>query len=467
MTATQFTDDAFNKFCKDGHGTLVGNWFEEIAIRDSTGIGRSVPKFGTKKAELEATTNSESVALVDNTFERIYGKRTYDVEDRTSATIGSGDKEDVVKKPVAETLQAAGRIPRQGERERKENEAILEFAKEDVQKEDDLEAEKRNARFFETTTGLAHTKPDMTQTSLPEFLKDSKKQELQRGPAPDRMRALRNRGLEVDGVAHYSSSAAVSHHTMALSDSRMQADIRLTAPTGHHLFGKNAEFSRPVNEFFSGTLKDDTVGKMHDAVQTLRNQEYVGFRKSLGGPEPPIATPVPSLAVLKQVVKTKLLEKWGFYAFVFLRKAFTVYADHDLLIPTTDVKKVLREDLGLTEDTLPDAALNTYLTQLATMRKDACRVGDILQSLRPILANAHKMKILTAFKGLQSGNPTLEDWIASVTGLEGLKETLLMAFDVPEEAAKEVSVPEKVFLEFYSDLAPLVENLDMALPAAA
>lgn len=408
--------------------------------------------------------------MVDDTFERIYGHRTYDVESRTSAMIGAGDKEDVVKKPVAETLQAAGRIARQGHRDAQELEAMLEFAKEEVQNEDDLEGEKRNERFFETTTGQCHTKPDLTLTSLPEFLKDSKKSELQRGPPPDRVRALRNKGLEVDSVTHYSNCAAVSHHTMSLADPRMQADILLTAPTGLNVFGKNSEFSRPVSEFSKGTLKDAVVQDMHAAAIRLREEEYKSFRKTQAGPEPPQATPMPSLAVLKQVLRSKLAEKWGAFGFVMLRRALTDRSDHELLIPSLAAKQVLREDLNLSGEEMPEMSLDVYLQQLVTMRKDACRVGDILKSLRPILDNADKAKVLSQYGGLQNkataGVPSLQDWLGGVE-MQEVRQTLLMAFDVQEEAANTVPVPEKVFLEFYSDLAPFFESLDVALPVVA
>lgn len=464
MTATQFTDDAFNKFCHDGHGTLIGNWLEELSIRDSTGIGRSVPKFGTKKAHSAAMAEDPHMQA-DDTFERIYGHRTYDVEGPTSAAIGAGDKEDVVRKPVAETLQADGRIATVGKRAKQEAVAMLEFATEEVQAEDDLEGEKRNERFFETSTGVVHTKPDLTQTSLPEFLKDSKKSELQRGPPPDRMRALRNKGLEVDGVTHYSYSGAVSHHSMAIADPKMQADTKLTVPTGYHVFGKNSEFSKPVGEFTKGTLKDQVLQGMLTMGDTLRMEDYGTYRKAGGGPQPPQATPVHSLAVLKEIVRQKLAEKWGAFGCVMLRKELSDKADHELLVPTADAKQVIRETLAISEEEVPKAALEVYMSQLATMRKDVCRVGDVLKSLRPILENADKAKVLSAYMALPK-EPTLADWIGRV-GVPEVVQVLLMAFDVSEDTANTVPVLERVFVEFYSDLAPFFEDLSVALPQSS
>lgn len=34
------TEAAFNKFTKNGKGTLVGNWAEERSLREFTGVGR-------------------------------------------------------------------------------------------------------------------------------------------------------------------------------------------------------------------------------------------------------------------------------------------------------------------------------------------------------------------------------------------------------------------------------------------
>lgn len=127
---------------------------------------------------------------------------------------------------------------------------------------------------------------------------------------------------------------------------------------------------------------------------------------------------------------------------------------------------MLREDAGLSEEEFPSEAMVVYLEQLVTMRKDALRVGDALKSLRPILENAEKSKVLNAYMALPKSVenlPSLQDWLSSL-GMQEVKDMLLMAFDVPEEAAKTVPIPEKVFLEFYSDLAPFLESIEPTLP---
>lgn len=198
---------------------------------------------------------------------------------------------------------------------------------------------------------------------------------------------------------------------------------------------------------------------------TMRKDDYGSYRKGTGGPQPPQATPVHSLAVLKEIVRQKLSEKWGAFGCVMLRKELSDKADHELLVPTDDAKQVIRETLAISEDEVPKAALDVYLSQLATMRKDSCRVGDVLKSLRPILENADKSKVLAAYVALPK-EPTLADWIGRV-GVAEVTQVLLMAFDVSEDAANTVPVPERVFVEFYSDLAPFFENLSAALPQAS
>merc|ERR1719262_2198476 len=109
MTATQFTDDAYNKkiLKPEVGGTLVGNWLEERSIREATGEGRTVPNRHIPRSGLLqdfTKVPSSGPRKVDNTFERIYGHRAYDVDERSSDIIGSGDTEHIVRKPIADTL---------------------------------------------------------------------------------------------------------------------------------------------------------------------------------------------------------------------------------------------------------------------------------------------------------------------------------------------------------------------------
>merc|ERR1719405_312421 len=101
-----FSDDAFNKYLSDPGrgGTLIGNWFEERAIREATGEGRSVPQRHIPRSGLlsDWTKVPESGPRAqDDTF-----KRAYEVDVPWSKMIGAGDSEHVVRKPIADTLQA-------------------------------------------------------------------------------------------------------------------------------------------------------------------------------------------------------------------------------------------------------------------------------------------------------------------------------------------------------------------------
>ena len=65
----------YNKGNGSGKGTLVGNWQEERALRDFTGVGRCITKEHIPKKHLNFEEPIQNDKKTDNTHDRIYGQR--------------------------------------------------------------------------------------------------------------------------------------------------------------------------------------------------------------------------------------------------------------------------------------------------------------------------------------------------------------------------------------------------------
>lgn len=458
MAATPFTDDAYNKQVSVGNnGTLVGNWFEEYAIREATGEGRTVPQRHIKRSGMLTDWTkvpSSGPRKQDNTFERVYGQRMYEVDIPVSHAIGGGDEEHVVRKPIADTLQAEGRVRRVGPRELMARSMMAEAAEEAVAQEDMIEAEKMNAREFDTSTGVAFAKPDETLVEYPTHARVGMAQELMHGKAAARGLALKNAGLEANLDEHYSTVETVSHARMAFADPLMRSDMKVSAPLGVSCFGKHSEFSKPMGEFSYGQGKDHEVNMM---LQTAKTSQPLRNKGCGTAPTSTAFAEVPSLTGLKEKVKNKLMKEWGPHAYITLRQKLYEVADHEGFVGKDAVVSLLRSELGLEESEVSETALGIYLGQQFTTKKTAMRVSALLTSLRPAMTLDAKKRVLEAFNrfGPKEGNVPLGDWLA-MTNDDLLRKTLVEAFGGSDEASvADLLVTEQMFVEFYADLVAL------------
>lgn len=436
-----FSDDAYNKD-PEGHGTLVANWAEEHALREATGQGRSVAQRHVPRSGLlqDFTKTPTVVRKGDNTFARVHGPRSGHQTLASSTVIGQPDPH-------------AGKIVRTGPRELALAGGRMDFAEAEVQAEEAEEAQQANVRRFDTTTGVTHSKPDEHQVEKAVHGRRSYEAELLRGPAPDRTLALSNDGLDVNAHAHYSNADTITHARMCLADSRMRSDLKASAGTGVHSFGKNAEFTKPILEFTRGLGKDE---EMQDMFHGLK---YTQPQRSSGGPQPRGPSEVPSLTMLKTTLHDKIAQVWGAYGYVALRQRLFDVGDHEGFVQKAEVVSIFREQLGLDPQEASDAALDVYLSQLVTMKKTELRIGSLMSSLRPILAQKEKRRVLEAFKALQpvNGQVRLGDWLSQLQDNE-LRATIVSAFGAQEEE-QIVGMPltEQVFLELVADLAPFMD----------
>eukprot|EP00406_Dinophysis_acuminata_P050440 CAMPEP_0179299710 /NCGR_PEP_ID=MMETSP0797-20121207/46658_1 /TAXON_ID=47934 /ORGANISM="Dinophysis acuminata, Strain DAEP01" /LENGTH=450 /DNA_ID=CAMNT_0021009155 /DNA_START=51 /DNA_END=1403 /DNA_ORIENTATION=- len=443
MATAQFSDDAYNKNLRgNGAGTLVANWFEERSIRDATGEGRSVPqRHITRSGLLKDFTKTPAGGprRMDNTFERVYGPKAQHGVAPASTVIGDFKHDDIV---------------RTGPRERALHSLRRQAAEGDVDEEEEIVAQLQNERSFETTHGATFTKPDELKAERAEHLKKSAAHELMHGPTPDRALAFGNDGLEVPTDVHYSNVEGITHHRMALANPRMRNDMKVSASGGVSAFGRHSDFSKPINEFSKGLVKDDELEATYAGMRATNPM------RTLSGAEPRAGAfaSVPSLPALKGAIHRQVAEAFGPYGYVALRQRLFDVADSEGFVGTGEIISVLRET-GLGAEQVPDHALDVYLAQLVTMKKGALRVGAFISSLRPSLPQKQRRQVLEAFKVMSpvDGSVRLGDWLGKLGDPE-LRATIVTAFGAEDEGqVASMLMTENMFVELLSDLAPLTD----------
>eukprot|EP00931_Biecheleriopsis_adriatica_P120215 TRINITY_DN9533_c0_g1_i1.p1 TRINITY_DN9533_c0_g1~~TRINITY_DN9533_c0_g1_i1.p1 ORF type:complete len:452 (+),score=115.97 TRINITY_DN9533_c0_g1_i1:78-1433(+) len=442
-----FSPDAYNtKICEgDGAGTLIGNWFEERALRDSSGEGRTVPQRHLPRSGLlkDWTKVPAMPRKGDNTFDRVYGPQTVGVVEPASKTIGKADDSvptHMRSGPLTEMLKVAQH----------------EAAENEVHYEEGITDEINHARYFETSTGIAHQKPDYTVAEKATHGTKSCATEIMRGQPPDRMLGLDNEGLEVPFHAHYSGVEQVTHQRMCLADPEQRNNVQNSAASGIGAFHRNGNFTKGCDTFALGCHKDEAMVEMFEGLKETNPLRHLG-----GETAPGIFSDVPSLAALKAHLHRKVEEVWGFNGYILLRQRLFDFSDHEGFIQKSDIVAVIREQLGVSEEELPSKPLDVWLSQLVTMKKDELKVASFLSSLRPALPQKDKRKILTAFKLLQPPNGNgmirLGDWLARLDN-DDVKRTVISAFGAEDEdSVANTAVTEQVFLEVFSDLAALTD----------
>jgi len=221
-------------------------------------------------------------------------------------------------------------------------------------------------------------------------------------------------------------------------------------------FGKHSEFSKPVNEFTRGLAKDEELAAMYQGLQGTQPLRTL----SGGQPRAGAFASVPSLAALKVAIHDKIAEVWGPQGYVSLRQQLFDRGDHEGYVTKDDVVAVLRGQLGLTEEEVPERMLDIYLGQLVTMKKRELKIGSFMSSLRPVLLVNTKRRVLERFRSLDatgSGSVRLGDWLGRLQDSE-LRGTIVSAFGAQEEdMVADIPITEPIFMEVLADLAPFME----------
>lgn len=458
--AAQFSDDAYNKYLSDPGrgGTLIGNWAEERAIREATGEGRSVPQRHIPRSGLLSDWTKVPDGggrKQDNTFERTYGPKYSVKHVPTSKVIGAGEEDITGENPIAPIVQAAGRIASVGARELLCRQARREHAEMELRQEEMERERKANERCFDTTNACELSKPDESLAEKAQYLRKSCKLEILHGPRPERSIALQNAGMDIQTNVHYSNAEGVTHPRMSLVEPSMRNDMRVTACQGYRTFGKNSEFSKPIGECMLGIAKDDEMDKLY------RMDKITNPMKTCGGVIPsskPFAG-VPSLVAVKDKIHKQINETWGVYGYVTLRHQLYDISDHEGFVKKADVVVLFRNNLCLRVEDVSNEELDTWLSQLITMKKHELRITSLMTSLRPALSQKAKARIQQVFLSLGpvDGSAKLGAWLNSVPDAE-MRKVLANAFGADDESAvAEVPLTEVTLLELLADLNPLVD----------
>jgi len=447
--ASMFSDDAYNKdIDHEGPGTLIGNWWEEQGLRSAVGEGRCIPQRHLKRSgglDFNKPANTGKREM-DNTFERTQGRKSNHVAVPTSKQYGDGAHE-AVNVPLPSQQKAP--------LEALLHKARMQQAADEVEEEDKLVEALNHERFFETTTGAVHTKPDETQAEKAVHVRTSAQSEVFCGPTANRSITLNNEGLNVPSHTHYSNVEGITHARMALADPKSAGDVSASMAGGMTLHGRHSGFTKPMQEFIDGTEKDEEMQKLHNYLKGTQPMRHISMAVPMGQS----FQGIPSLAALKATVHNKIAETWGAFGYVALRQRLYDYGDSNNMIKKEDAAKVFREELAVSVLEVPEEALDVFLSQLCTMKKAELKIGSLMSSLRPILEQKDKRRVLEKFSSLRpvDGQVKLGTWLGQLDDAD-LKTVILSAFGASSvEMVADFPMQETVFLELFADLAPLTD----------
>lgn len=142
------TEAGYNKTIPKDQGTLVGNWNEERSMREFTGVGRTIMREHIPKRCGNTEVPIVNDKKFDNTYDRIYGKRTYTQLNTEAQIIGAG------KNP-------ANDLPKLGRKTLRAEEEIMQQVKDQMDASDRVEDLKREQRHFDTTMCSDYVQKDM------------------------------------------------------------------------------------------------------------------------------------------------------------------------------------------------------------------------------------------------------------------------------------------------------------------
>jgi len=443
-TATQFTDDAYNSNLKGkqaGFGTLVGNWYEESQQREGTGEGRTVPQRHVRRSGLLKDFTrlpSDGFRIADDTFERLYGHRKYEIVHTSSAAIGNHVGGVHLTELATEPVQAKLRYQQVGVREIDNNQKFYKHAVESVKIEEEAKDALNEIRYFDTASNRDFTMPNPNDVEKPQFPRTSCRRELLSGPALPDSKVLGRKGLDFDKATHYSLQEAVTANTEFASNPETVSAVKLSYPDNG--FHRNTTVSTPVEYFLKGAEKDSCEpGMTLNKPMPLRQ---VNVAPTLSG------MPL-TLVQTKAAIIGKFVDKFGpLRAIVELRNELEANSEADGTITITNGKAVLESD------GLPSVAIDVYLKQMATMTKTACMISKVMDSVRPPLPATRFQAVAALFDSLSvDGFVSLGDWTASIAD-ESAKASLIS--DLGSDP--KMVIGKASFYEYLADLVSVCDD---------
>jgi hypothetical protein len=443
-TATQFTDDAYNNALKGkqaGYGTLVANWYEESCQREGTGEGRTIPQRHVRRSGLLKDFTrlpSDGFRVCDDTFERLYGHRKYEIAHTSSSAIGNLGGKCHLTELQSEPVQAKLVLPQVGVRQIENNHKFYEHAVASVKIEEEAKDALNEIRHFETAGQTDYTMPNPNEIEKPQFPRTSAVRELLSGPPLPDSEVFGRKGLDFDKQTHYSLQEAVTANSEFASNADTIAAVKLSYPDNG--FRRNSTVSCPVEHFLKGAEKDSCEpGFAVEAGMPLRQ---VNVAPTLN------AMPV-TLVQTKATIIKKYVDQYGpLRAMIELRNELEAHAEANGTIMVTNGKAVLAGD-GINA-----VAVEVYLKQMATMSKTACQISKVMDSIRPPLPATRYQAVARAFETLSvDGFVQLGSWTASVSD-EGVKASIMSDLG----SAPNMVIGKASFYEYLADLVSVCDD---------
>jgi hypothetical protein len=412
-TATQFTDDAYNKELKGkqaSQGTLIGNWYEESCQREGTGEGRTVPQRHVRRSGLLKDFTrlpSDGFRVADDTFERLYGHRKYEIVHTSASAIGKPDGKCHLTELQSEPMQASLRMPQVGVREYESNQKFYKHAVESVKIAEDAKDALNEIRYFEAQSAT-YSMPNPNDVEKPQFPRTSMRRELLSGPAlPDSV-VLGRQGLDFDKQTHYSLQEAITANTEFASNPDTISALKLSFPDNG--FRRNSLVSCPVESFMAGAEKDSCEPGFAMSKPLPLRQVNVA---------PTLSSMPVTLVDTKKAIISKLVDKFGpMRAMIELRNELEAHSEADGTISLANGKAVLGADVN-------PVAIEVYLKQMATMSKNYCQISKVMDSIRPPLPAPRYAAVAGLFEALAvDGFVQLGSWTAGIAN-EAVRASVL------------------------------------------
>mmetsp|Transcript_20249 Transcript_20249/g.51134 ORF Transcript_20249/g.51134 Transcript_20249/m.51134 type:complete len:373 (+) Transcript_20249:679-1797(+) len=350
-------------------------------------LNNLIEKFSTTAQELDDSQLPSEFRKGDDTFQRVYGHRVYDKQERSSAETGKFWREGNVDQHALDNFSSAG--PRETYHAHK----AVEFAEQYVNEVEAVESS-RCVFAFPTTT---------TQDDVPRV-------EATKPTAPGDFRTR----TDVKTQIKYTNDVPITFYSEQLKSDKayVRSSLKASAATGHHCFGKNASFSTPCSLSFA-----TGPHKVHEDNKLLQLAE--NNRSRLGDPLPSELKTLPcsSLVELKTDLVEKLKEKEGPFCLAKLRARLAAAADGDHFVSCEKVVEVLSSINA-------DVKLSHLLNALR-INADV-NYFSLLQSLRPSIRKAGEREAFIEATVSKS-------WRALFAGVEGIataEDARTYAYDV-------------------------------------
>lgn len=455
-------ENIFNKFEGKAHGTLVGNWQEERALKDFTGTSRTIPKSHIPKKHLDFETNISRSYNEDRTHDRIHGERKALELESESHGYGRG-------KNKAETLPKVGKKTAQMEQEIRDQ--VLRELKEKEEEEERI----RNMRYFDSTAKTTYTKQDYTANKVGKRVMKTQNGEPIRYSERDeeltvehgfgrRTQKATDEELKMEvPEGDFTQTAPVTVYTEALKNK----GVMMSASTGPNPFAKTSGFTQPVqntrainkyegNVDFEAEKRTTNFNRTHNDLTTRNHLK----------PDP--KADIENFEAIKERILNLCRERSG-NGIRGLKVMFrAIDRDRNKSVDPTEFKYAMR-DYGIP---ITDDEVSAIVKYFDTNRDGKISFDEFLRAIRGDLNDRRRDMVHKAYKVLdknQDGTVRLGDIMEVYdashhpdfqSGRKTKEEVLLEFMSVWETHKKDGIVTIEEFEDYYKDISASIDSDD-------